>query len=65
MSTTYVTPTRQQLQQLDRAPSCPVCGGAMLEIDRMVESGSLYIWYECSTTDCDEQWLSKKPTSAS
>ncbi len=33
----------------------------MEERDRVVENGALYIWYECGTVGCDEQWLSKRP----
>jgi hypothetical protein len=35
----------------------------MEETDRVAEDGSLYIWYECGTVGCDEQWLAKKPVS--
>ena len=61
MNATYSTPTGSQFRQSDCAPICPRCGCLMEETDRVAENGSLYIWYECSTADCDEQWLSKKP----
>ncbi len=31
----------------------------MMEVDRVVEGGYLYIWYECCESGCDEQWLAR------
>ena len=39
---------------------CVKCGGAMLEADHVTEDGCTYIWYECNTPGCQEQWLTKK-----
>ncbi len=63
MSTVYTIPTGSRFQRLDCAPLCPQCGCVMEETDRVAEDGSLYIWYECGTVGCDEQWLAKKPVS--
>ena len=39
---------------------CPECGAEMKEIDRLIEGKRTYIWFECSRSDCDGQWLQKK-----
>ncbi len=33
----------------------------MIEADRVVEGGYLYIWYECGESGCDERWLARMP----
>jgi len=38
---------------------CPECGGAMAEVERVSENGFSFVWYECTRTDCDGQWLQK------
>ena len=43
---------------------CPRCGSVMVEADRVIENAFLYIWYECSTAGCSEQWLTKRPAQA-
>ncbi len=42
-------------------PLCPKCGRTLHEVDRVVEKGSLYLWYECSGPECDERWFEKEP----
>jgi hypothetical protein len=39
---------------------CPECGASMVESDRKMEDGAVFIWYECSREDCTGQWLTKK-----
>jgi len=39
---------------------CPECGGAMVEVDRRMEDGAVFIWYACSREECTGQWLAKK-----
>ena len=38
---------------------CPDCGAKMSETDRVVENGSIFVWYECENANCDGQWLQK------
>lgn len=38
---------------------CPDCKGTMTEVDRVVENGFLFVWYECTKDGCDGQWLEK------
>jgi len=38
---------------------CPECGGIMAEVDRCVENGVIFIWYECGLDSCTGQWLQK------
>ena len=42
---------------------CPECSAQMTEVDRRNENQALYVWYECSRTSCDGQWLQKMPVS--
>jgi hypothetical protein len=39
---------------------CPECGRAMIEFDRLMEDGAVFIWYACSGENCTGQWLAKK-----
>jgi hypothetical protein len=39
---------------------CPECGAAMVELDRRMEDGAVFIWYACTREDCTGQWLAKK-----
>ena len=39
---------------------CPECGASMVEFDRLMEDGAVFIWYACTREDCTGQWLSKK-----
>ena len=59
MNATSVNPLNIRVQGTDRKFRCPRCGCVMEETERMAENGSLYIWYECSAPECDEQWLAK------
>jgi len=38
---------------------CPECGARMVEVERRSKDGALFVWYECSRDNCDEQWLQK------
>ncbi len=38
---------------------CPECGGTMAQVEKVRENGFSYIWYECTRSDCDGQWLQK------
>lgn len=61
MDTTYPQDVGRRPQQAARARLCPRCGEAMIEADRVVEGGYLYIWYECGESGCDERWLARMP----
>jgi hypothetical protein len=39
---------------------CPECGAAMVEFDRLVEDGAMFIWYACTREGCTGQWLAKR-----
>jgi hypothetical protein len=41
---------------------CPECGSVVEEVDRVNESGFIFIWYKCVRVSCGEQWLEKKVT---
>lgn len=41
---------------------CPECGAVMNEKDRLTEGPYTYIWLGCSKSDCDGQWMQKKPS---
>ena len=38
---------------------CPDCKNTMNEVDRIVENGYSFVWYECTRDGCDGQWLEK------
>lgn len=38
---------------------CPQCGQKMRETDRVNENGFVFVWYECTGTGCDGQWLQR------
>jgi hypothetical protein len=42
---------------------CPECGAVMNQVDRLKDSLYTLIWFKCSKSDCDGQWLQKKPNS--
>jgi predicted RNA-binding Zn-ribbon protein involved in translation (DUF1610 family) len=37
--------------------ACPECGSPMEIIDRRQECETLFIWYRCMKTGCDDEWL--------
>jgi hypothetical protein len=39
---------------------CPQCGAAMVELDRRMEDGAVFISYACPKGECTGQWLAKK-----
>ncbi len=39
---------------------CPECGAPMVELDRRMEDGAVFIWYTCTREECTGQWLAKK-----
>lgn len=45
----------------DELGFCPKCGAVMNEVDLLTEGECIYIWLKCSKSDCDGQWLQKKP----
>ena len=47
--------------QADELGLCPECGAVMNEIDRLREGLYTFIWLKCGKSDCDGQWLQKKP----
>jgi len=47
-------------QTTEESVSCPVCGAAMMQADKLEESNHIFVWLECSKRDCDGQWLQKK-----
>ena len=44
---------------------CPVCSARMTEVHRRRENGAWFVWYECSRSSCDGQWLQKISQEAS
>ena len=49
-----------KFHQADELGLCPECGAVMNEVDRLTEGGCIYIWFVCSKSVCDGQWLQKK-----
>jgi hypothetical protein len=43
---------------------CPECGAVMNENDRLTEGPFTYIWLSCGRSDCDWQWMQKRPSSS-
>jgi hypothetical protein len=43
-----------------KRPLCPDCRAVMSEADRVTEHGLVFVWYECTRSGCDGQWLEKK-----
>jgi hypothetical protein len=55
--------TDQMIDKFRRAEEfgqCPECGATMTEKDRLAEGRNIYIWFECSRSDCYGQWMQKK-----
>ena len=48
---------------LANAVSCPECKSQMKEAERREENGATFVWFECSNTDCNGQWLRKVPSN--
>lgn len=46
--------------EIDEEVSCPDCGAAMVEFDKVAEDGAVFIWYACSRPGCTGQWLAKR-----
>lgn len=46
---------------LNNVCSCPECRSQMKEAERREENGALFVWFECSRTECRGQWLQKIP----
>ena len=46
--------------EIDEEVSCPECGAAMVESDKVAEDGAVFIWYACSRLECTGQWLAKR-----
>ena len=59
-TTTHQGLFRTPLPRPMTGPFCRKCGAAMVEADRITENGCTYIWYECRSFGCGEQWLTKK-----
>ncbi len=51
-----VIPQRMPMVETYR---CPDCGTMMSEVERVIENNIVYVWYECTRTDCDGQWLQR------
>ncbi len=47
----------------DELGLCPECGEVMNETDRLKEGRYIFIWLKCIKSDCDGQWLQKKPNN--
>lgn len=47
-------------RQTEESGLCPVCGAAMVQVDKLKEDGHIFIWLECSKRECEGQWLQKK-----
>ena len=46
-------------RETGRCRACPECGASMNEVDRRNEKDTMFVWYDCSRSDCDGQWLAK------
>jgi rubredoxin len=40
---------------------CPECGFRMKKVDSAREAKFTFVWFECSRSQCDGQWLEKLP----
>lgn len=56
---TITIETEVKYSKADDYGLCPECGGVMNEVDRIKEGQYIYIWLECSKSDCMGQWLKK------
>jgi len=52
-----------KFNQAEELGLCPECGAVMNEVDWLDEGKYTFIWLECSKSDCDGQWLQKRPNS--
>jgi DNA-directed RNA polymerase subunit M/transcription elongation factor TFIIS len=59
LSTAQVEIERKNLLGPADQQFCPECGAIMIEADRINENGTIYIWYDCSGSDCNGSWLKK------
>ena len=57
-------PLISRFHNADEYGICPECGAAMNENERFTEGPFTYIWLACSRSDCDGQWMQKKPSSS-
>jgi hypothetical protein len=39
---------------------CPVCGGTLMEMERIQEYRFTYILYRCGTSNCRKEYLEKQ-----
>jgi hypothetical protein len=46
-------------QYVEARKYCPECGGNMAEIERCNQDGFIFIWYNCTTSNCLGQWLER------
>ena len=53
----------KRFRQAEELGMCPECGAVMNEVDHIDEGLYTFIWFECSKSDCNGQWLQKKPNS--
>ena len=63
MSTIHLEPVDLHIPASRRMPLCPKCGRVLHEVERVVEEGSLYLWYECGGPDCEDRWYEKGPVN--
>jgi hypothetical protein len=47
----------------DELHICPECGAVMNELDRLMDGPYTFVWFKCSKSNCDGQWLQKKLNS--
>lgn len=59
MKTKIIKPISVRFLQMANQRCCPECGSRMGEIERHNEGRNLFIWYKCSSGNCDGQWLQK------
>jgi len=60
MSTYNMKGITIRVRQTPDQKRCPECGGdKMIEVDRCKENGALFVWHECSRSNCGGQWLQK------
>jgi predicted RNA-binding Zn-ribbon protein involved in translation (DUF1610 family) len=57
METLQTNQLQLKLKQTVYRKLCPECGEQMVEVDRVTENNLTYVWFECSSDNCNGQWL--------
>ena len=49
------------LREVVNKRTCPECGGVMHELDRRDENDTSFVWFKCTSDNCNGQWLQRYP----